>query len=485
MLEFGGKILILGYGGVSRCTLPILLKHVKTPPKNITVMDMENLAGLMKPYTAKGVKFVRNQVTKKNLGSLLGKYLSAGDLLIDLAWNIDCCELLQWCHDRGVLYINTSVEVWDPYAGAANKHPTTRTLYHRHMAVRRLTSSWKRPGPTAVLEHGANPGLISHWTKQGLVDIAERLLAERKAKPRDAERIRQYLKEGSFNRLAMQLGVKVIHCSERDTQIADRPKEVDEFVNTWSIEGFREEGTTTAELGWGTHEKTLPRLALRHKQGPKNQICLARMGINTWVRSWVPDYCIRGMVVRHGEAFTISDSLTVWEKGKAVYRPTMHYAYCPCDAAIISLQELRGYDYKLQPKLRILGDEITSGSDILGALLMGHAYKSWWTGSDLSIEQSRKLVPHQNATTMQVAISVVAAAMWMIENPECGVKRPDDLPHEYILRISRPYLGRNLSVQSDWTPLEHCESHFKGYSKPDLDLKDPWQFKNFLITEND
>ena len=60
--------------------------------------------------------------------------------------------------------------------------------------------------------------------------------------------------------------------------------------------------------------------------------------------------------------------------------------------------------------MRILNDEITSGSDILGALLMGHAYNSWWTGSDLSIEESRRLVPHQNATTMQVAISVVAAA---------------------------------------------------------------------------
>ena len=104
------------------------------------------------------------------------------------------------------------------------------------------------------------------------------------------------------------------------------------------------------------------------------------------------------------------NSLTVWEKGKAVYRPTMHYAYCPCDCAIVSLNELRCYRYELQPKIRIMNDEITSGADILGALLMGHAYNAWWVGSDLSIETSRRLVPHQNATTMQVAISVVAAA---------------------------------------------------------------------------
>jgi homospermidine synthase len=238
-------------------------------------------------------------------------------------------------------------------------------------------------------------------------------------------------------------------------------------------------------MGWGTHEKEMPPLAFEHGEGPRNQICLARMGINTWVRSWVPDYCIRGMVVRHGEAFTISDRLTVWHEGKAIYRPTVHYAYCPCDAAIVSLNELRGYDYTLQPKLRIMSDEITSGADILGALLMGHAYQSWWTGSILSIEQSRALVPHQNATTMQVAISVVAAATWMFANRERGVLVPDDLPHEHVLQVSKPYLGDFVSIPSAWTPLKHVSHYFGSHGRPDLDWQDPWQFKNFLIGERD
>lgn len=483
MVKFGNKILMVGYGGVAQCTLPILLKYIKVPPSNITVMDFEDKAADLKKWTAKGVRWVRNRVTKENMGRLLGRYLGKGDLLIDLAWNIECTEILQWCHHHGVLYINTSVELWDPYAGAERKHPTTRTLYWRHMRIREMMKKWSEPGPTAVLEHGANPGLISHWTKQGLVDIAQKLLADGKVKGKPKDEIESHLQDGFFNRLAMKLGVKVIHCSERDTQITDQPKQVDEFVNTWSVEGFREEGTTTAEMGWGTHERTLPKLAYRHKEGPGNQICLARMGINTWVRSWVPNYEIQGMVVRHGEAFTISDRLTVWEKGKAVYRPTVHYAYCPCDCAIVSLNELRGYRYQLQPKIRIMGDEITSGSDILGALLMGHAYNSWWVGSDLSIEESRQLVPHQNATTMQVAISVVAAVHYMIENPARGVLVPDDLPHEYILKLARPYLGRNLSVQSNWTPLKAQYDGFEGYSKVDLDRKDPWQFKNFLVTD--
>ncbi len=484
-VEFKKKILMVGYGAVAQCTLPILAKLVKAPLQNITVIDFEDRREGLKEWTKQGVKFVRDRVTPENLGTLLGKYLGAGDLLLDLAWNIDCCEILQWCHDHGVLYVNTSVELWDPYAGPPDQHPTERTLYWRHILIRKMKSKWKKPGPSAVVEHGANPGLISHFTKQGLLDIAGQLLADKKVKGKDAEEIRQLVKEQTFNCLAMKLGVKVVHCSERDTQIADKPKQVDEFVNTWSVEGFREEGTTTAEMGWGTHEKELPALAYEHKKGPRNQICLARMGMNTWVSSWVPNYRIHGMVVRHGEAFTISDKLTVWKNGKAIYRPTMHYAYCPCDAAIASLNELRGCDYKLQPNVRIMYDEITSGSDILGALLMGHAYNSWWTGSDLSIEESRRLVPHQNATTMQVAISAVAAAMWMIENPAMGVCVPDDLPHEYILDIAKPYLGKFISIPSDWTPLKHYTNTFDGYNNPSIDWDDPWQFKNFLITDGD
>jgi homospermidine synthase len=486
MLRFPNRVLLVGFGAVARCTLPILVKHLSIDPKQITILDFEPNDEALKPWIERGMTFVKDRVTPENLGSLLGKYLSLGGLLIDLAWNIDCCEIVQWCHDHGVLYINTSVEVWDPYEGAANKHPTERTLYWRHMRLRRMIAAWSEPGPTAVVEHGANPGLISHFTKHALLEIADRALVEKKFSGLQSEKIAHHAHAGEFNRLAHQLGVKVIHCSERDTQITNQPKQVNEFVNTWSVEGFREEGTTTAELGWGTHEKELPAFAFEHSGGPRSQICLARMGINTYVASWVPpDHNIVGMIVRHGEAFTITEKLTVWQDGKAIYRPTAHYAYCPCDCAIASLYELRGNDYQLQPRIRIMTDEIIGGADVLGALVMGHPFQSWWCGTDLDIEESRRLVPHQNATTMQVAISVVAACLWMIEHPLRGLCVPDELPHDYVLDISKPYLGKFVSVASDWTPLKHYINAFSGYNKPQLDLSDPWQFKNFLITEGD
>lgn len=450
-VTFSGNILVLGCGGVSRCTLPLLLKHLEIPYVHITVMDMVDNRALIKDALNKGVNYVQDKITSENMGDTLAKYVKTGDIIIDLAWNIECTDILQWCHDHGVLYMNTSVELWDPYTDAEKKTPQERTLYPRHMAIQKMTSGWKTIGPTAVLEHGANPGLVSHFAKQALTDIAKKILIEKPGDVRVAA-IETFLNDRAYNRLAELLKVRVIHISEIDTQTSKLPHDPNVFANTWSVEGFREEGIAPAEMGWGTHEKGLPAGAHTHATGPKNQICLDSFGINTYVKSRVPSREIVGMVVRHGESFTLSDHLTVWEGDEAVYRPTVHYSYCPSRGAWESLDDMRANDYRLQDSWRILGDDIVEGQDELGVLLMGHDYRSWWTGTILGIDEARSLVPHQNATTLQVAASVIACVIWMIEHPNEGVLVPDQLPHEAILDIARPYLGDVVSTPIDWTP---------------------------------
>ncbi|MFA5143344.1 MAG: saccharopine dehydrogenase C-terminal domain-containing protein [Candidatus Omnitrophota bacterium] len=483
MMEFKNKILVIGYGSVCKCALPVLFKHIKIPHKNVTVIDFADKRKELREWTRKGVKYYQEKITPTNLARVLGKYVSSGGMIIDLAWNISCIDILTWCHENHVLYVNTSVEEWDPYANIHSKSPLEKSLYYRHMELRQATSGWENSATTAIVDHGANPGLISHFTKKGLEDIAAKFVRDKSVAKKDAREVENFMRERDFAHLAMKLGVKTIHCSERDTQITNRPKEVDEFVGTWSIEGLREEGISPAEMGWGTHERILPPFANVATYGPGNQIFLSQMGMNTWVRSWVPDYEIIGMVIRHGESFSISEKLTVWKSGKPIYRPTVYYAYMPCHETISSLYELRARSYDLQPNLRIMSDEITSGNDILGALIMGHKYNSWWTGSILSIEESRRLVPHQNATTMQVAIGIVSAIMWMIENPHKGVCVPDDLPHDYILGIAKPYLGKLVSRASDWTPSKNYQVFFKENPNSVLDEKNIWCFKNFLFRD--
>jgi homospermidine synthase len=479
--EFQGRVLLVGFGGVAQCTLPLIERHLAVPLNRITVMDFaEKASAKILPWKAKGVKFSDERITPENLSTELGKYVGPGDLIIDLAWNIECADILRWCHNHQVLYINTSVELWNPYHEAERKSPQERTLYARHMKLWDLFREWGgNHGTTAVLEHGANPGLVSHFTKRALRDITHRLLSDRPYDPRRTE-LERALDDRQYGALAYLLGVRVLHISERDTQATNLHRPGNVFFNTWSVEGLFEEGTAPAEMGWGTHERLLPTGSCQHDAGPRNQICLRDFGINTFVKTRVPSAELVGMIIRHGEAFTLSHYLSLQNSDReTIYRPTVHYSYLPCPQAVECLEEVRAKGFKRHDTWHIMGDDITHGYDELGVLLMGHDYKSWWCGTILSIEEARALVPGQNATTLQVAASVLAAVGWMLRNPESGVRVPEELPDDEILEFAQPYLGRVPSIPLDWTPVDS-----ELASTPNAHLDDAvWQFGNFLITE--
>jgi homospermidine synthase len=478
------RVLVLGCGSVAQCVVPLLVRDLGIEPANVTVVDMVDNRARIAGSLALGVRYEQDRLTPENLDSFLTARVADGDLLLDLAWNIDNPTILQWCRDHGVRYLNTSVELWDPYDRLVDTPPLDRTLYVRHMQLRRMISGWPdNKGATAVLEHGANPGLVSHWVKQALREIAARMLTDGLAGANQAA-LEAALADGDHARLAMLTGTKVVQVAERDTQITHLPKRPGEFVNTWSVDGFYEEGVAPAEMGWGTHERRLPRNAFVHAgEGPCNQICLAQPGMETWVRSWVPSGETRGMVVRHGEAFTMCEHLTVRdEHGTPVYRPTVYYAYMPSDAAVASVVELRMRGWEMQPEQRILNDEIISGRDELGVLLLGHPYTAWWTGSLLSIDEARAILPGQSATTLQVAGSIVGAVSWMIEHPNEGVCVPDDLPWDDVLRVASRYLGTLHSGPAGWDPVSSRRDLFANFGDEadHVDHDDPWQFTNFL-----
>jgi homospermidine synthase len=325
-----------------------------------------------------------------------------------------------------------------------------------------------RGGPTALLTHGANPGLVSHFVKQALLNIA----ADTGLKAATPATRQQW------GELADRLGVRVIHIAERDTQVSETPKARDQFVNTWSIEGFVGEGAQPAELGWGSHERHFPPDGGRHEFGSSAAIYLNRPGASTRVRSWTPlEGAYHGFLITHSEAISIADYYTLRDGDKVRYRPTVHYAYHPCDAAVLSLHEFAGKNWQLQKTIRLMTSEITQGIDELGVLLMGHAKGIYWYGSRLSIDEARRLAPYNNATSLQVTATALAGMIWAIENPHASIVEPDEIDFARILQIVRPYLGEMVGVYGDWTPLVG-----RGHLFPeDLDQADPWQFKNFRV----
>jgi homospermidine synthase len=464
-VKFAGKIVFVGFGSIGQGVLPLILRHIGTSSDRITIVTAEN-SGRSEAEQF-GVKFVKTALTRENYRQVLEPLLDAGDFLLNLSVDVSSAALVQLARERGALYLDTCIEPWA--GGYTDPHATvdSRSNYTRRLEALALRNGAKK-APTAVLTHGANPGLVSHLVKQALLNIAKDTGVDA-GTPGNRE---------AWAKLAQTLGIKVMHIAERDTQVTNVPKVANEFVNTWSVDGFVSEGAQPAELGWGTHEKHFPADGGRHTAGSGCAIYLNRPGASTRVRTWTPQAGhFHGFLITHSEAISLADYYTVMDGERVAYRPTSHYAYHPCDNAVLSVHEFAGNNWHLQTHKRIMLNEITSGVDELGVLLAGHKKNAYWYGSQLSIEEARKLAPYNSATSLQVTSAALAGVIWAMENPNRGVVEPDDMEFQRPLQICTPYLGKVIGKYTDWTPLHQRGELFDE----DLDRTDPWQFKNVRV----
>ena len=464
---FSGRMVIVGFGSIGQGVLPLVLRHIALKPEQIVIVTAHDMG--RKEAESLGVKFIKKPLTRENYRKVLEPMLGKGDFLMNVSVNVASIDLVELCREKGALYLDTCIEPWPGAYTDPKLSPSARSNYKLREDALALRNKYS-DGPTAVLTHGANPGLVSHFVKEALINIAK-AVKHNTDKPKSRT---------DWAELARSLGVKVIHIAERDTQVSTVPKKVGEFVNTWSIEGFVSEGMQPAELGWGSHERNFPDDGGRHDFGCGAAIYLTRPGAGTRMRSWTPlEGPYHGFLVTHSESISIADYLTLAANGKPAYRPTVHYVYHPCDAAVLSLHEMAGKNWHVQESYRLIMDDIAPGGiDELGVLLMGHDKGAYWYGSRLSIDEARRVVPYNNATSLQVTAACLAGAIWAMENPEAFVVEPDEMDFERILEICRPYLGDMVGEFSDWTPLHDRNRLFQE----DIDKHDPWQFKNFRVT---
>lgn len=493
-----GRTLLIGCGGVGSCTLYMLGRLPDFDLSTLTIIDKsEKVAASTAVHEAcaRGATFIKVCVSRSNWKTLLNRYLGHGDVLIDLSFGIRCEDLLGWCQRHNVNYINTAIETWedelipennlDDRSGRKSKERRgedwtqehkelyDRTLYARHLQIANTVTT--NNGPTAVLEHGCNPGLVSHFVRAALDDIVDATLRIVPNGER-SDALREFHSSGDYPRVAMTLGLRVVHISEIDTQTSARPKREGEFLNTWSPMGFVEEALDWVQVGWGTHERPIPRM-LTPSEGSQGQIFVPIHSMNMVLDSYVPYSPIKGMCIPHGEADTIALHLTVFDKTKktnrktsradqVVYRPSVYYVYQCCGVAMESLKELKRRDCVPQTKYHVLTPaDGVKGEDKVGVLLMfeddpvrvlrGRTgdKKPWsyWYGSILS--NTNNPLRNFNPTVVQVGASVLGALKWIKENPYEGVCWPDDLPHKFILDLAAPYLGTIISApMKDYVP---------------------------------
>src|SRR5881628_448016 len=272
-----GPIVMVGFGSIGKGTLPMIERHLDYDKSRITVIDPKD-EGRKAHCEKQNVRFIQRGVTKDNYREFLTPLLTEGGgqgFCVNLSVDTGSVDIMELCNELGALYIDTVNEPWLGFYFDKSKGAAARSNY----ALRETTLAAKRarkPGSTtAVSCCGANPGMVSFFAKQALLNVATDLKLNAPEPASKAE----------WADLMRHAGVKGIHIAERDTQRSKNPKEPDVFVNTWSVEGFLSEGVQPSELGWGTHENTLPPDASRHSFGCDAAIYLPRPGASTRVRS--------------------------------------------------------------------------------------------------------------------------------------------------------------------------------------------------------
>lgn len=474
-LQYNGKVLIIGCGSIGLGVIPLLFRHIQFSKSNpISIWTAEDRK---KEAIQVGKKYnipvVIGYLTETNYRNSLEQFnLREGDFLLNLSVDVGSIDLIRWCQSRGILYLDTCIEPWPGTYTNPDLSISKRSNYALREEALQVAKSFPENSPTAIITHGANPGMVSHFVKQALINIADTI----------HETIQVPTTKNAWAEFAKSLGVQAIHISERDTQYTNLPHNLSDFYNTWSVDGFLSEGCQPAEMGWGTHEKNLPPDGSRHDFGCGSAIYLNRPGAGTRVRSWTPRGGPHlGFLITHSEAISISDYFTTKSGNEVTFRPTVHYAYRPCDTAVIALEELavQNWDPEYFTNKKVMVDEIVDGYDDLGVLIMGtnpitskpYAY---WYGSELDSKTAKERAEYNSATTLQVTSAILAAFIWAVKNPRKGVVEPEELPFDEILDVMEPYISPINGVFTDWNPLTG-----RGKLFPEsIDTSDPWQFKN-------
>lgn len=462
---FNNKILIIGCGSIGTALLPLLIKFIIINPSNITIIDKnENRFCKIQPYVIQGVKPTHIKITKENANKIIISDLkfAQDDIIIDASYEINTDFMFELCEQYGISYINSSVEMWEKESILKE---SDQTFYSRFKIIENKNKMLTIKKNNFIVSMGCNPGNVNIWLLYALEKINKQ---------------KDNLEYKSYAELAQKMGLKTIHISEKDTQIINKPKRENEYVNSWALDSvaWYDEAFSLLEISWGTHEKTLPQ---NYKSVISNeyQIIVENIGCETFAYTYTPiGKHILGMIIRHEEAYTICKNLTLKDiNNKIIYKPSCYYVYKPNDSAIASTMEAFANNNVAQSTKRLMTSEIVEGRDEVGCNLFFEDGDIYWIGSLLDIEEARSLFDNKhddiiNATILQVVAGYIGGIFYLIElinnKKYNGLVFPEDLPIKKILNWTRPLLGPfGLMEVEDW--------EFECADKNNL-----WQLHDFL-----
>ena len=471
------KIIFLGCGAVAKCCLYYLNNFFTFDYEKVIIIDKlikEKYFPVIKYYLRKNSLFLNRKITQDNCKEFLDSLnLKEKDIIIDLTTRTPTLCIFKYCRLNNLFYINT-----DSYQDLLTGICSIAVKHCNYFDIARKTNNFdtlsglKCNNVTTLLEYGMNPGLISSFVLKGIDDIALYFIKKKyKNNCIDEELIQLYKLKNKerYSLLAKKLGIRVIHCSEIDTQKVTSNTLKDKFYNTWSCVGLIDEAYEGIEIAVGTHEKEIPL--------PQYQIFIngifssSTLCRDVKIKSIVPLKIennnvifkeFEGYPVQHGECCSLYRLLSTHD-----YAPTMHYVYelnKYAENTINKYNEKELIKLSLDPNkwevLNLYNHDI-EGYDNVGAFFIldndsesssENNLKSnftWWCGTILSNDYAKNVLKDEmnSATLIQVMCGVLGGLYWALlpENQNKGLCFGEDVDYKTVLSITEKLLGKIYS----------------------------------------
>lgn len=485
MIKFEGRIVQFGFGAVGKSFYEKLGNEVKFNENKYYVITRAqyefeayvNLGGIVS-------NFIVSEVTRDNFREVFEPYLAEGDLLIDFADTVGTRDICEWCAKQNIMYINTGEADWpDHWYSIFEENELKQTMKETYAKDEKVN---RYP---IVLQHGNNPGLVSHFVKAALEYIVNTQFKKDK-------KLKSLVKQGQFNEVARSLGLKVVHVNDIDLQKVKGEYTDQVLYSTWCTDSFWFEMLSEATMSIGTHEIIDYEEECNFVNREKGFLEFKQIAADRKCKTIYPQGAFDGYVVPHEETITIARKLEVRENGKVVYRPSVAFLYSPCEYATRYFQSakvndypepdiskpmdcedgkgktiIRGYVYPDNFKI-VYQEDIEAGTEYVGVLLMGDKFKPVWVGNRIELSylyKDNKASYWQTPTITPVAMSALAAVCWMLKHQEQGgIYFPDDIAdYRFMIKLAEKYISKTIYQTFEKTEVEKQ----LGISYDDLQMK--------------
>ena len=168
-IEFAGRVVKVGCGSIVQAILPLLRRHLALAAGSLIVLAADEVGrGIAQQH---GAKFIYAHLKPRSFRRILARHLRRGDLLLNLSVDVSSLDLLTYASERGALYVDTSIEPWPGVFDNPMLDLRQRSNFTTRRRAMQLAAELGRNSPTAVVDHGANPGLVSHFVKRALLEL--------------------------------------------------------------------------------------------------------------------------------------------------------------------------------------------------------------------------------------------------------------------------------------------------------------------------